>query len=673
MEFTSHAEHLEKIAEADQRKSWNQKMERASHKRCEDGATIATGRASSQSTLAQPVIPILGATNDANLLTSRCSAHVEEDDYKRSGLFQAIAKNSTFTSFALFMVYLEAAMLAVDAQIRCSTGSISSPRWISFFANILCLFFSCEIVIRYLAFSDSTILREHYRFCYDAGLVFLRILDTWVIEVMLFVTGNFSGWWLRIIPMVKFLRVFQMGRIFLSSLGVMILIKGMVSSFRSVFLTLVLFVSVLYVFAIMMTMQSHGTEFSEHFASLPVSMMTLTFRGCFMDNIMELILAMEGNFTCLFLFLIFVFLSSSTLLNVLIAVMCEVFSEVKHSEQSKLSLSFVEERLIALFDELGRKYDCITKDDFILLLRSEEAIHILNDVGVDSTGLVDLVDIVFDSTEDGETLTFRNFMNVCWQFRGTKTATVKDLVEMRKFFQGRFDRLEVGLGRIETSVTQLRLPSEQPRGSQASREEPHGLLAGANDVIGRVKPVPQFTEGLLTTTEREWHDLKRAMTCEESFQRSLPFYEIASVVSHAVETYLSEINLTIARELKEVQSRARDRVAGIFVCASRARATDALPVGCVGHGLEALHHHDKSSEQEAWEGRVCVGNSMLNSAATGICRDRSEGAIADARNHYIGNPSISRGASRTSLDSVGRLPASLAETPMTQVLVHVTI
>eukprot|EP00927_Polykrikos_kofoidii_P083339 TRINITY_DN8503_c0_g1_i4.p1 TRINITY_DN8503_c0_g1~~TRINITY_DN8503_c0_g1_i4.p1 ORF type:complete len:500 (-),score=67.90 TRINITY_DN8503_c0_g1_i4:27-1391(-) len=452
-----------------------------------------------------------------------------------------------------------------------------------------------------------------------------------------------------------------------------ILLKGMVSSFRSVFLTLVLFVSVLYVFAIMMTMQSHGTEFSEHFASLPVSMMTLTFRGCFMDNIMELILAMEGNFTCLFLFLIFVFLSSSTLLNVLIAVMCEVFSEVKHSEQSKLSLSFVEERLIALFDELGRKYDCITKDDFILLLRSEEAIHILNDVGVDSTGLVDLVDIVFDSTEDGETLTFRNFMNVCWQFRGTKTATVKDLVEMRKFFQGRFDRLEVGLGRIETSVTQLRLPSEQPRGSQASYEDPHALVVDANDAIGRVKPVAQFTETLLTNTESKWHDLKPAMTCEESLQRSPHFHEIASVVSHAVETYLSEINLTIARELKEVQSRARDRVAGIFVCASRARATDALPVGCVGHGLEALHHHDKSSEQEAWEGRVCVGNSMLNSAATGLCRDRTEGAVADARNHYIGNPSISRGASRTSLDSVGRLPASLAETPMTQVLVHVTI
>jgi len=78
----------------------------------------------------------------------------------------------------------------------------------------------------------------------------------------------------------------------------------------------------------------------------------------------------------------------------------------------------------------------------VQILENGDAVRCLQDVGVDVVGLVDFADFIFEAdgvAEEAE-LEFHEFMNVVLQLRGSNTATVKDIVDLRKFVQNQFDQ-----------------------------------------------------------------------------------------------------------------------------------------------------------------------------------------------------------------------------------------
>merc|ERR1712039_765838 len=96
---------------------------------------------------------------------------------------------------------------------------------------------------------------------------------------------------------------------------------------------------------------------------------------------------------------------------------------------------------------MGNSDMLISKTEFCDILRNREATKALHGVGVDVVGLVDFVDFIFggdDSEEDGNgtTLSFSDFMDVVLQLRGSNTATVKDVVDLRKFITAQFQAIQ---------------------------------------------------------------------------------------------------------------------------------------------------------------------------------------------------------------------------------------
>merc|ERR1719199_1054219 len=75
----------------------------------------------------------------------------------------------------------------------------------------------------------------------------------------------------------------------------------------------------------------------------------------------------------------------------------------------------------------------IARPEFEQLLLKPRAARIIQDVGVDVVGLVDFMDFIF---KDGQELSFPEFMDVVLQLRGTNNATVRDVVDLRKFVLG---------------------------------------------------------------------------------------------------------------------------------------------------------------------------------------------------------------------------------------------
>jgi len=144
--------------------------------------------------------------------------------------------------------------------------------------------------------------------------------------------------------------------------------------------------------------------------------------------------------------MLFILLVTLTFMNMLVGILVDVIGVVSKVENYELQVAFVKQKLLGLMessflDEDGNNH--ISRRECELLLVKPEAAKVLNDVGVDPVGLVDSLDFIF---QDVDELDFPSFMEVILQLRGTNSATVRDMVDMRKWVAEEFRRLESGLG-----------------------------------------------------------------------------------------------------------------------------------------------------------------------------------------------------------------------------------
>jgi len=220
-----------------------------------------------------------------------------------------------------------------------------------------------------------------------------------------------------------------------------------------------LLVVMLYIFGIAFVQLCDDSPCEVFFPTVPDAMHELLLNAALMDGLSNLVLPLKEQSVVLLLVLYaFIFLSALTVMNMLIGVICEVVSAVAATERETLSLSFVREKIQELLDESGADEDgdqMITKDEFMTLITHPKAVPILEDVGVDVIGLLDFKDTLFEGdpyvTEDsdGESrveeekkLSFPHLMNLVLDLRGDNTATVRDIVNLRKYIHGRLSVIE---------------------------------------------------------------------------------------------------------------------------------------------------------------------------------------------------------------------------------------
>jgi len=186
-------------------------------------------------------------------------------------------------------------------------------------------------------------------------------------------------------------------------------------------------------------------------------MMTLLLRGTFLDEITELLDDMrEESVWMVLLFLCFVLLAAQTVMNMLIGVLCEVVSIVAATEKEEMMMNYVVMRLGEIMSQLNYSTDGnISKKEFVKMLGSVDATRTLQEVGVDAVGLVDFADVIFANKddEDGEIeLNFQEFMDIVLQFRGTNTATVKDVVESQKIVRNGIKNVSLQLKQLQETL-----------------------------------------------------------------------------------------------------------------------------------------------------------------------------------------------------------------------------
>merc|ERR1712032_215892 len=243
--------------------------------------------------------------------------------------------------------------------------------------------------------------------------------------------GNTS--FLKVIRLFRLSRVARMAKLLHAVPELMILIKGLTVAARSVFCTLGLLVIIVYVFALAFRQLCEGTALGEQrFDSVSKSMSTLFLDATLPDLSAIVNEAGDESIGFAMLLMVFILLGSLTLLNMLVGILVEVVSVVSAVENEQLTVNFVKQKLQTLkhSETIENSIDRISRHEFEKLLVRPEAAKIIQEVGVDVVGLVDFADVIF---QDADELSFGEFMGLILQFRGTNNATVRDIVDLRKF------------------------------------------------------------------------------------------------------------------------------------------------------------------------------------------------------------------------------------------------
>jgi voltage-gated sodium channel len=410
------------------------------------------------------------------------------DFYFETGCSQRIARSTLFENMTFFIIFMNALWIAVDTDNNDANLIYDADTAYQAVENSFCTYFSIELLIRFLAFRKKRNCMKDFWFVFDGFLVVGMIVETWVVTgLYLFLgvqfgqsggVGDLSV--LRLMRVVKIFRMARMARLLRSVPELVMIMKGMGIAFRSVIFFVLLAVVVLYVFAVAFRQITKDTATGDkYFPTVPKAMGYLLLDGMLPIYAPIVNNVSEGGMYLWPIIMIFILLSSVTILNMLVGVLTEVVRNVAASEKDAMTVTHVTQQLRVVLGEFQKSYDIdetksdagepttrkkslkrmmttnivplgvglagdkvdeslikLSKKDFEAFLTKPDVIKIIQDVGVDVVGLLDNAEVIYeDKDKEGTGLSFFDFIDVVLNLRGTNPATVKDIKETQRILK----------------------------------------------------------------------------------------------------------------------------------------------------------------------------------------------------------------------------------------------
>jgi hypothetical protein len=197
-------------------------------------------------------------------------------------------------------------------------------------------------------------------------------------------------------------------------------------------------------------------QLPEYFDSLGGCMQMLLLQGTFLDDVTDVLdVVYPVSPPLYFLFIFFIFLSAYAVINLLVGILVDVVARVRMTEQNQalaFNLRATLFEILELHDKDGDRM--VAADEWDLIMSNPEMHLILKRCRVNIKHLMDLKEVLFEpegtleSTKDFEhldsqktALGFEEFLEVILRLRGSTTATVSDIVDLRQYIQQRIDHL----------------------------------------------------------------------------------------------------------------------------------------------------------------------------------------------------------------------------------------
>ncbi|CAD7956791.1 unnamed protein product [Amoebophrya sp. A25] len=321
--------------------------------------------------------------------------------------------------------------------------------------NFFALYFTCEVLIRFVAFEKKGNCLNDFWFKFDSFLVGCMVLETWVMPLITGPGGGGSGSGtgsLSILRLLRLIRLTRLVRLMRSVPELLTLLKGISTATKAVGSTLLLLFMALYVFAIIFRQNigSANPDFFDDFGSIWKAAYTLFSAGTVIDNIAPLLYRMKegGTAVDLVMFFLYILISSFTILNMLIGVLVEVVSSVSVGEKEKAVITGVADQLSSVFRDIdvdGSGY--ISRYEFNEMLSDTVVKENLIEIGIQPKHLALLADALFEveseetadaegeeGADQGKEISFVEFLRFVLHTRPQNPASVLDISQLRRHF-----------------------------------------------------------------------------------------------------------------------------------------------------------------------------------------------------------------------------------------------
>eukprot|EP00747_Dinoflagellata_sp_TGD_P125251 gnl/TRDRNA2_/TRDRNA2_174129_c1_seq24.p1 gnl/TRDRNA2_/TRDRNA2_174129_c1~~gnl/TRDRNA2_/TRDRNA2_174129_c1_seq24.p1 ORF type:complete len:913 (+),score=195.70 gnl/TRDRNA2_/TRDRNA2_174129_c1_seq24:187-2739(+) len=361
------------------------------------------------------------------------------DYYKTEGVLQRLVKSSYFEQLTLIVIALNAIWIAVDTDYNEAEMLVDADRVFQVVENLFCIYFTFEISARFGAFKSKRDCVKDPWFVFDAALVLMMIIETWIITaaLLIFEVGSLGVWgnlsMLRMARMVKMLRMTRMARLLRAVPELAILIKGIGIAARSVFFFFLLIIITVYIFAIIFRITTKDSHIEErYFTSVPAAMNSLLTDLVLPMNNVAIVTEVSQLIPASWpLLIFFIVLTSITIMYMLIGVLVNVVNVVSRTEKEMMTISAVNYDLREAFSNLRIDVNHpISKESYQELLMSPKIFGIVQAVGVDVINLIDMADMVYEDVDPEQGgLSFVDFVRLVLSMRGTNPVTVKDVKE----------------------------------------------------------------------------------------------------------------------------------------------------------------------------------------------------------------------------------------------------
>lgn len=367
--------------------------------------------------------------------------YYKQDDSK----LVKLASSRRFEYLTLTVISLNGMWIGIDTDHN--TDSTTWPMMVFLVAdNFFCVYFTAEVIIRFLAFARKLDCLKDGWFKFDSVLVTLMVGETWVMPFVGGASGGMGN--LSILRLLRLLRLTRMAKLMQAVPELLTLVKGIVASIRSVGSTLALLIVFIYVFSIIFTGQYKESEdevLRAYFGNMSLSMFTLFINGTILDDLSTVCAALLADSqVMLWVLILFILLSSFTMLNMLIGILCEVVSATAVYERNKMAITEVEDVLSKFFTEIDADGSGkISQEEWEQMVHNERVLKALQGLGIEAEHIKLVANVIFstDDADEERELNFDDFIEELLRIKPTAEANSLEALYYGKVVRSQSMRL----------------------------------------------------------------------------------------------------------------------------------------------------------------------------------------------------------------------------------------
>eukprot|EP00928_Gymnodinium_smaydae_P027304 TRINITY_DN21154_c0_g1_i1.p1 TRINITY_DN21154_c0_g1~~TRINITY_DN21154_c0_g1_i1.p1 ORF type:complete len:559 (-),score=58.93 TRINITY_DN21154_c0_g1_i1:173-1819(-) len=361
--------------------------------------------------------------------------------YKSKGMCQWLVRHAWFEGLCIALVLFSSFWIAVELDMNPEpTGLLHKSGWVfQVVGHGLCVFFICELLLRFLAHRDKKRALTNVSFLFDAFLVLLIVFENWIVPLIVIISGSNVNTGMKLLVVLRMLRVSRIMR--LRSVlrhvpELTVIVRGIGFALKGIAVVCGILFLMIYIVGIALNVLTEGLKVHDnHFDTVLMSMGTLLLECTFSRGNRVIRESNVESWSLSVVVFLFVLAANITLMGVLTGLLVHTVKTTAEVEKEEALVRHISDTVDLMWNSVNFDTDgdgLMSEPELMAIVDNPTFQMSLERVGVDMVALLDVSTFVFEEYGNDNKLDKKGLKKVLFSLRGNQPARVKDHVETRK-------------------------------------------------------------------------------------------------------------------------------------------------------------------------------------------------------------------------------------------------